>query len=239
MKLMNIIKNLIKRFLTIQMRIKLRNLLDLWGTKSYSQEGEDLILCRIFEGKNNGFYVDIGAHHPMRYSNTYALYKRGWKGINVEPNPDSLKLFNKLRPKDLNLNFGIASQSGVLKYFMFNEPALNTFEEGIVKSRLANNQYQLLRQLEIKVLSLGEILDENKSIFDHIDLLTIDVEGLDLDVLKSNDWDKYKPNWVLVEQLGLRDLETLDFETHTFMSSKGYVLFAKTLNTLFYRYKCA
>lgn len=230
-------RNLIKQFLSIQMRIKVRNFFDLWGTRSYSQEGEDLILSRIFEGKNNGFYVDIGAHHPMRFSNTYALYKRGWKGINVEPNPDSLKLFTKLRPKDLNLNFGIASQTGVLKYFMFNEPALNTFEEGIVKGRLENGQYQLLREVDIKVYSLGEILNQYKSTFDNIDLLTIDVEGLDLDVLKSNDWDRYKPNWVLVEQLGLKNLESLEFETHMFLSSKGYVLFAKTFNTLFYKYK--
>jgi hypothetical protein len=74
--------------------------LDGYATKSYSQEGEDMILNRIFEGKCQGFYVDIGAHHPRRFSNTYFFYKHGWTGINVEPNPDVVRIFTPFPPEN-------------------------------------------------------------------------------------------------------------------------------------------
>ena len=76
--------------------------------KSYSQEGEDIILARIFGKQQNGFYVDVGAHHPYRFSNTYFFYKRGWKGINIDAMPGSMKIFNKYRPRDKNIEAGIS-----------------------------------------------------------------------------------------------------------------------------------
>ena len=232
-------KNLIKRLISIQLRLRIRNFLGIWWVKSYSQEGEDLLLSRIFHKKNDGFYVDIGAHHPLRFSNTYKLYKRGWSGINVEPNPDAFHLFGKMRSRDINLNIGVASKPGMLKYYMLNEPALNTFDKLLAESRLENKQYRLIGQKNIKVLHLQEILNQYKSRFGNIDLLTLDVEGLDLDVLKSNDWERFKPSWLLIEELGLKSLESLEFESHTFLKSKGYVLFAKTFNTLFYKHEMA
>ena len=78
--------------------IEIRNkLFDGFALKSYSQEGEDMVLSRIFSDKNKGFYVDVGAHHPIRFSNTYKFYKLGWHGINIEPNPDSFNLFTMYR----------------------------------------------------------------------------------------------------------------------------------------------
>lgn len=83
-------------------------------TKSYSQEGEDLLLSRIFGDKKDGFYIDVGAHHPFRFSNTYLLYKRGWRGINIDAMPGSMKLFNRFRPRDINIECGVASGGGEL-----------------------------------------------------------------------------------------------------------------------------
>src|SRR5215470_18597307 len=108
---------------------------DLHVQFSYAQEGEDLILERIFEGKTAGFYVDVGAHHPKRFSNTYRFYRRGWCGINIEPNPDTLALFNRSRKRDINLAVGVAAQEGELVYFMFNEPALNSFDRALSERR--------------------------------------------------------------------------------------------------------
>ena len=96
---------------------------------SYSQEGEDLILNRFFNNKENGFYVDVGAHHPRRFSNTYSFYKKGWRGINIDALPGSMVAFNKERPNDINLEIGISKKESELLYYMFNEPALNTFSE--------------------------------------------------------------------------------------------------------------
>ena len=204
---------------------------------AYAQEGEDMVLSRIFSDKNKGFYVDVGAHHPMRFSNTYSFYKRRWHGINIEPNPDFFNFFTRYRPRDINLNCGIAKEKGNLEYYMFDEPALNTFDGEVLKSRILNTPYKHTKTIYIDVMPLADLLEQHMPDDVKIDFLSIDVEGLDLEVIKSNDWQKYRPSWVLVEQLKLEDIEDLDFEIHHHMKSNGYVLFAKTFNTLFYKDK--
>lgn len=205
------------------------------STISYAQEGEDMVLRRIFNTQVEGFYVDVGAHHPMRFSNTYNFYKMGWTGINVEPNPDSFKLFEEYRVKDINVNCGVAKENGTLNYYMFDESALNTFDDNVLNSRIQNSNCKHINTVDIKVVPLAEILSKLLPPNKKIDYLTIDVEGLDLEVLQSNDWVRFRPKWVLVEQLNLADIESLDFEIHHFMKSLNYVLFAKTYNTLFYK----
>lgn len=208
-----------------------------YSTASYSQEGEDIVLKRIFNQKKIGFYVDVGAHHPIRFSNTYTFYQQGWTGINIEPNPDSFSMFKKYRAKDINVNCGVATEKGSFNYYMFDESALNTFDNEVLKSRIANTSYNHIKTLNVKVLPLTEVfrlyLPKDKK----IDFLTVDVEGLDLQVLKSNDWVKYRPSWVLAEQLELDNIENLSFEIHVYMKSQNYILFAKTFNTLFYKDK--
>lgn len=202
----------------------------------YSQEGEDILLKRLFINDGyKGFYVDIGAHHPTRFSNTYAFYLKGWCGINVEPNPDTFKLFTKKRPNDINLNLGVAQKSSLLKYYMFDEPALNTFDEEMLESRLKKTSYKHIKTIKVEVTPLSKIFDSYILQNQQIDFLTIDVEGYDLDVLKSNDWLKYRPKWILVEELNLLDIESLDFPIHYYMKSLNYILFAKTFNTLYYK----
>lgn len=217
-------------------KIKLR-LFDSYAVNSYAQEGEDMVLQRIFSQQSTGFYVDVGAHHPMRFSNTYKFYNQGWQGINVEPNPEAINLFKKYRPSDINLNCGVALNKGSLNYYMFDEPALNTFDDEVLKSRIANTPYQHLKTVSIEVRPLAELLRQHVPSNRAIDFLTVDVEGFDLEVLQSNDWVNYRPHWVLVEQLNLADIENLNFEIHNYMQSLNYVLFAKTFNTLFYKNK--
>ena len=103
--------------------------LDGYALKSYSQEGEDMILRRLFENQTKGFYVDVGAHHPIRFSNTYFFYKKGWRGINIDAMPGSMKLFNKIRPRDINIEKAISDKKEVLTYYVFNDPALNGFSK--------------------------------------------------------------------------------------------------------------
>ena len=93
----------------VRMRARL---LDIHAQKSYSQEGEDMVLERIFAGKKGGFYVDVGAHHPRRFSNTYFFYRKGWKGINIEPNPEAIHAFQSDRKRDTNLQCGISDRPG-------------------------------------------------------------------------------------------------------------------------------
>ena len=92
----------------------------------YSQFGEDIIISKLLK-KSKGVYVDVGAHHPKRYSNTYLLYKRGWRGVNIDANPHTIKLFTTARPRDTNVCVGVGASEGELSYYAFSDPAVNTF----------------------------------------------------------------------------------------------------------------
>jgi FkbM family methyltransferase len=209
---------------------------DLNATKSYSQEGEDMILKRIFEGQKNGFYVDVGAHHPRRFSNTYYFYKQGWSGINIEPNPNALDLFNADRPRDLNLRLGISSEKSVIKYYYYDEPAVNTFDKSTVEKRFADKRYpyNLILVEDVAVDRLDNILKKYLPVGINISFLTIDVEGLDMEVLRSNDWQLFRPKYVLAELLNTSLEEALKSKLVMFMLHKKYALYAKTKNTLIF-----
>jgi FkbM family methyltransferase len=228
-----------QRPLPLWLRQRLRGALDtffdVYATKSYSQEGEDMILRRVFGRKRDGFYVDVGAHHPRRYSNTNYFYKRGWTGINIEPNPDAIRIFKRARPRDVNLQLGVADRPGTLKYHVFEEPALNTFDEEMARSRLVNTPYKLVQTREIRVELLGSILSQHLPPGREIDFLSIDVEGLDLKVLQSNDWHRFRPGCIVVEALGVLLKDVGRSEIYSFMTLQGYALFAKTYNTFVFR----
>lgn len=206
-----------------------------YATESYSQEGEDMILRSVFEGKAAGFYVDVGAHHPARFSNTYYFYKRGWTGVNIDAMPGSMRLFEKLRPKDTNLEAAISDRKKSLTYYMFNEPALNSFSEDLSAERDRKGNYRITNEIEIETLTLAGVLDTYLSESVEIDFLSVDVEGLELEVLKSNDWSRYKPKIVLIEHLNSYLPDLFNCEVYEFLVSKGYSLFAKTLDTVFYK----
>lgn len=205
---------------------------------SFSQEGEDMILSKIFGTKNTGFYVDVGAHHPQRFSNTYRFYLRGWRGINIDAMPGSMDLFKELRPEDINLEAAISDSAQELTYYMFDEPALNGFSPEIAANRAGSSRWQLLETRFIKTQTLADILDQYLPLEQKIDFLSIDVEGLDYQVLASNDWQKYRPKVVLVEELKtpLSNL-ALDSKAANLMQKNGYELLAKTFNTSFYQIK--
>jgi len=205
------------------------------ATLSYAQEGEDLVLRRMLEDRRDGFYVDVGAHHPRRFSNTLMFYDMGWSGINIEPAPDALRQFERQRPRDCNLNLGIAEQRGELTYYVFDDPALNTFDPTLREERETSTPYRVLETLKVEVDRLDRVLEQHLPSDRHIDFLSVDVEGLDLQVLRSNDWTRFRPEYVLAEALGFRLDQAAGHPTHAFMHGVGYELVAKTLNTLFYR----
>ena len=116
------------------MKIKLLiNLLKYRGIflkKKYSKNGEDLYLEKIFRNKNNGIYLDIGAFHPYRFSNTFLLYKKGWSGINIDINKEAIELFNIARPNDINLNIAIGSKNGKqIFYYKKKQHPMNTLNK--------------------------------------------------------------------------------------------------------------
>ena len=202
--------------------------------KSYSQEGEDLILLRIFEKKRIGFYVDVGAHHPFRFSNTYLFYRLGWRGINIDATPGSMKLFNKFRKRDINIEVGIGEKEDILTFYIFNDPGLNTFDENLARQRNGKMGYYIIKELPVKVYPLSKILEEYLPKGQEIDFLNVDVEGKNFEVLKSNDWSTYRPKVVLVEILCFSIEEVFKDPIFIIMKENGYSFFAKTFNTCFF-----
>lgn len=204
--------------------------------RSYSQDGEDMVLRSLMEDYPKGYkgvFVDIGAHHPVRFSNTYFFYKKGWRGINVDAMPGSMNLFKWLRSKDVNLEVGVGPENDNLTFYCFDEPALNTFSEETALERDQNTRYKIIKKVEVPVMRLRDILDQHLTT-KKIDFMSIDVEGLDFQVLLSNDWSKYRPTFLLVEDTDIDFVNLKDSLSYRFLVEKGYHLMAKTKRTLIF-----
>ncbi len=202
----------------------------------YSQTGEDIILEKIFS-KKDGFYVDVGAYHPVHYSNTKKLYDKGWSGINIDPNPDTIFFFNKYRRNDINLNLGVSREDKTIEYYMFSHPACNTFSKDFFEKMNQKKWIKHIKTLKVKCRTLCDILDEFVPLNKKIDVMTIDVEGFDLDVLESNDWLKYSPEVVVVEGHGFSFENMAEYPIYSFLVDKNYYLHAFTGLSLVFKLK--
>jgi FkbM family methyltransferase len=195
------------------------------GALSFSQSGEDMVLKCLLRDMKYGFYIDIGAHHPFRFSNTFSFYLNGWRGINVDPIPGTMQHFNKVRPNDINLELAVGNEGEEI-YYMFDEPAYNTLDKNIAESLIESGITNLDTKKIIRKHSLSDVLDRHMPPGMKIDFLTVDAEGMDVEILESNNWDKYKPTYVCAEchttdkSRSMNPCETLE--------SKGYRLVAST-----------
>lgn len=208
--------------------------------ESYSQAAEDLIIKSFIDSKHpsdyKGFFVDIGAFHPIILSNTYLFYKRGWRGINIDARPDSMKIFNKIRNRDINIECGISDKNEELDYYMFGSQACNTFDKEEAQDRI-NEGLDLIKTEKIKLRPINDILQEYLPENQHIDFMTIDIEGKELDILKSLDFEKYAPDFFLIEDLNytLKDFCNYhETEMYSFLKDKGYKLLAKGQITMLF-----
>jgi FkbM family methyltransferase len=209
---------------------------------SYSQDGEDMLLRPLLmESVPNyadykGFFVDIGAHHPFRFSNTMHFYELGWHGINVEPTPAAIALFNQYRPDDINLNVGIGAEKARQILYGFNDSAFNSFDKIMSESRDKDDSpVHITETTEVDIYPLAQILDEHLPAGTTIDFMSVDVAGLDVKVLQSNNWAKYRPKFVLVEDVDINFSHLDASEAHGFLANQGYQLVSKTLRTLIFK----
>jgi len=228
------IKKYIKKTLPANFIKKFRKIILGYGAETYyfSQSGEEGILRGIFykklEDNENGFYVDVGAFHPTKFSNTYFFYLNGWNGINIDANPGSMKLFNKIRCRDINLNLAVANNKTILTYYIIeNKPEMNTFSKEFLKKF---GIYKLItNEIKIETYTLKEIFQKYLLKEKTIDFLNVDVEGLDLEVLKSNDWKLYRPKVVVVEVNFKYFDELTNNEIFILLKNNGYLFHARTI----------
>ena len=164
--------------------------------KSYSLLGEDIFLKKYFNKKKKGFYIDVGCYHPIWGNNTYLLYKKGWNGINFDISKFSIELFNFYRKRDKNIWSGISNKNGYRKIFFRRKiNMLNTLNKKIAKIHFKKG----FRTGKVKVNTLNYFLKKFYKINKKIELLKIDVEGEELNVLKSINFKNYKPTLISIE----------------------------------------
>ncbi len=212
------------------LELKKRLTLSSFKTNTYSGDGEDVLLLKLFKEKPEGFYVDVGCFHPKMISNTCLLHARGWRGVNIDPNGQVIKLFNQYRPKDTNLELGIAKKADTKTYYNFTHPGVNTFDQVHAEEKSNKNWNELISTSKIQCQPLAAVL-QKYSEGKKIDILDVDVEGLDLEVLESNDWKLFRPSVVLVEDRMFRE-ELTESAIYHFLQERGYVFHAYNNITL-------
>jgi FkbM family methyltransferase len=197
----------------------------------FSFSGVDIILEKIFKNQDKGIYIDVGCQHPIKNNNTYLLYKKGWEGINVDLDKDNIDLFNASRSKDNNFNKALSSDvNDVDLYFYHKKSPINT-----INKRTSEFQKAKVSSIKkIKTDTLDNIILNTKYKNSSFDLLSIDVEGHELEVLKGFNLVKFSPNVIVVEYLDLnvskleiKNLsieDILDTEIYKYLISKNYIL---------------
>lgn len=211
---------------------------------AYAQSGEDLILAHLFykAGIQKPSYLDIGANHPSYISNTYFFYLRGSKGVCIEPNPSLYKQIKKVRPRDTVINAGIGLDNTLeADFYLFPPEAdgLSTFSKrdaeywgDVGMKNVGKIQYKEI--IKMPLITVNEIL--KKHFTERPDFISLDVEGLDLEILRSLDYAKYAPKVICVETLlyDENQKESKNKDIIDFLESKRYHIYADThVNTIF------
>lgn len=195
---------------------------------SFSKSGDDLQLMKLINQSTPGTYVDIGCWHPVKASNSFFFSLRNWKGICIDPNPELEKLYKKFRPNDVFINCAVGETEANLNYYMLsdNNSSMNTLNLDFLKKH--DLEKDIKKTISIPTFSLKDILDKNISTNERLDFFDVDVEGFDLQVLQSNDWNKYRPK-VVVTETDISIKEDVVSEITTYLESVNYRLVGKTV----------
>jgi len=230
----NVIKSIVPNFYIQQIRDFRNRKVRQKPKLSYSQAGEDIIIDMWlgFLKIEKPTYIDIGAYDPFLLSNSALFYAKGGRGINIEPNPILFKKFKQSRPLDVNLNVGVAAKNATLNYYMMDNDTLNSFSKHEVQSCVQKGIAQIKEVVQIDVLTVNEII---KSYHHHKfpDVLSLDVEGLDEEILQSIDFQTNFPKIICTEtqnySKGQREEGIINF-----LQEQGYFIAADTgINTIF------
>jgi FkbM family methyltransferase len=170
---------------------------------SFAQNCEDVLLYRAFKGKAGGTFIDVGAGHPIADNVTLWLRQKGWRGVNVEPNPIFFRDLQKYRPEDINLNIGVADKAGELLFYQVEQNevghgwGLSSFDAA--SETLAQSMGFKVNRMKIPVITLNEIAEKHYP--GGVDVLKLDVEGLEEMIIRSTDWRHFRPKLLCIEAI--------------------------------------
>jgi FkbM family methyltransferase len=211
---------------------------ELQGHRSWAQSGEDLIIAFLLDNElhvKSPTYLDIGAHHPTLLSNTYLFYTRGCRGVLVEPDPVLFETIRKVRGEDVCLQVGVGlGEAREAELYVMSTPTLNTFVREEAERVAAMGVHRIDRVVKVPLVPPNQLLAE------HFqgrgpDILSCDVEGLDLEILQSIDYDRFRPTVICVETITYADdLSARKLtEIPAFLAGKGFEIYADTrINTI-------
>jgi FkbM family methyltransferase len=220
----------------VRLRSWVRGRLGLAQT-SYAQCGEDLIVDAVFRGLHidKPSYMDIGAYDPRQMSNTYLFYKRGARGVCIEPQPLRCARIRRVRPKDLCLNIGVGGKDHEgLEFYILSQEALSTFSKTEAERVCRYGNTRIERKLKIPVMTLTAVLKKHQ--LPAPDYISIDLEGDELEALQTLDWAHGRPKVICAETLTYTEDRTEQKQQKTidWLEKKGYFLYADTyINSIF------
>jgi FkbM family methyltransferase len=208
------------------------------ATHSYAQAGEDLIIDFAARAMRieDMTYLDIGAHHPIQYSNTYLFYKRGFRGVLVEPDPELMATIKRARPRDICIEAGIGLETTTAApFYVMSTRTLNTFSEPEARRYEAMGTQRIDKIIQTPLIMLNEILSKHFKDTPPT-MLSVDVEGLDYEILSTLDLTTRRPPIVCVETLQYSETreELKDLRITQFLLDNGYFAYGDTyINTIF------
>ena len=194
-----------------------------YSKKSYSISNVDLIIDHLLINTKKGIYIDVGCNHPIKYNNTYLLYKKGWRGINIDADKTSIKLFNKFRKKDHNLNCIVSDKEEIKEFYYYHaRSAINTISKDLVDSRISKPK----RIIKEKSTTLNKIIENSPFAESKINLLSIDIENHEYEALKNFNFLKYKVDVIVIECIDInqKKLEMYNQSLDFIMNEKIYKL---------------
>lgn len=200
--------------------------------RHHAQFGEDAVLLDWLH-QREGFFVDVGCYHPSKFSNTYALYRRGWRGVNIDMDEIKVRAFAMARSDDTNVHAAISDQPGEVNIHRFSKYGLGSMI--VMDGEAPPVSQQAIETVRLKTMTLDEILETTPYRGREIDLLTVDAEGHDLEVLRSLSFERHRPRLILVELHTDAIDAVLASPLHRFLTDKGYMLCNWVGLTLFYR----
>ncbi len=204
---------------------------------TFSQAGEDVIVRFLFYdyGVSKIEYLDLGAHAPVYSSNTYLFYREGFRGVCVEADKSLIPAFYKERPEDKILHAGVSvSKDKEADFYIFDIPGINTFDKEEAELRMVSGKFKLVSVDKVPLLSINDIIKDNFSEYPHY--LTMDIEGLDLAVLMSLDFQKFPIPVICVETCAYSEnhIRPKVRDIIDFMLRNNYEVYADTyINTIF------
>lgn len=200
-------------------------LLGAFAKVSLSQSSEDTIIEIILKNakRKNGIFVDVGCNHPIEYNNTYLLYLKGWRGINIDGNGKLIELYSKFRKEDISLHQLVSNKEEEVVFNLSYKDKISTIDSGHMSS-FGEDKFPDHLKVKMTTKTLNSILLEHYKSQKDIDLLCIDVENHDFEVLSSIDLDKYKPYLIVIEMLDFSINNPQESQVYTLLTVKGYTL---------------